>query len=186
MNGRIMIDTGRGGRTLCTGVRDTSATAPVQWVGRALTEELEKRGYETLLSQDVEELNAEAQASGRPALCAALARQWQAHCVLRLCVREGDTPVLGSAAATVHKGDRRAKALADLILRRLDLGSELNTETVRTACSVLLLRRTPCPSVILVLKLPFVQMEYFCQADADLYAHCIAQGIDAWMMSEGD
>lgn len=184
MNGKVMIDAGRGGRRACSGKLIAAEDTPTARIGRAVTAELERMGYETLFSGDVEELNSAGEDRGRPARCAAVSRRFGADCLLRLCVRAAELPSEGSATATVHRGDRRARGLAEVILRRLDRGSELNSDAVRTSSCVLLLRRTVCPSVILLLRLPFPQKESLSDADASWYGSCIAGGIAAWMRGQ--
>ncbi len=185
MNGRIMIDAGVGGRRACSGKRIAAENTPAARIGKAAVRELERMGYKTLFSGDVKELNDTEADRGRPAKCAAAARCFGADCLLRLCVRAAETPTEGSAVATVHRGDRRARGLAEILLRRMDLGSELNAEAVRSASCILLLRRAVCPSVLLLLRLPFPQNESLSDADASWYGACIAGGIGAWMRAEG-
>lgn len=186
MNGKVMIDAGRGGRRACSGKLIAAEDMPAVRIGRAATAELKRMGYETLFSGDVEELNGTGEDGGRPARCAAVARRFGADCLIRLCVRAAEEPREGCATATVHRGDRRARRLAEVILRRLDRGSELNAETVRTTSCILLLRRTVCPSMILLLRLPFPQKESLSDEDAAWYGSCIATGIAAWMRGQKD
>ena len=184
MNGRIMIDAGVGGRRACSGKRVAAADAPASRIGRAISQELTRMGYQVLFSGDVKELSGMEADRGRPARCAAVARCFGADCLMRLCVRAAEIPSEGSAAATVHRGDVRARDLAETVLRRIDLGSELNAEAVRTASGILLLRRAVCPSVLLLLRLPFPQNETLTDADATWYGTCIAGGIGKWMRAE--
>lgn len=178
---RIMIDAGVGGWRNCAGRIETSPPGHAHLIGRTLAVELEKYGYEVLFSGDVPQLNDHGGA-GRPSACASVARAWEADAVLRLCVRAAELPEVGTANALVFRRNTPAWALADSILCGVETGSRLHSQGTRASQRFLLLRRTPCPCVILVLGLPFRQKEFLFETEIKNYAECIAEGIHNWAM----
>ena len=177
---KILIDAGLSGGISCSGRAGRAALAPGWRIGEALCRALERAGYEVLFSGDVPELRAREDGVGRPAVCASVAGRWRADCVLRLCIRSSADPGCGSAGALVFRRQSAAWRLAESVLRQLESGSELRSMGVRPASGVLLLRRTACPSVILVLRLPHRQKEFLEPREAAGYAACIARGLSAW------
>lgn len=173
---KILIDTGLS--------REGHCSQAFQ-IGEALSGRLERMGYETLFSGHVPELANLELGAGRPSACASLARRWHADCVLRLCVRASELPSEGCAEALVFRRKSSAWRLAETILREVDAGSVLRLCGVRAASGMLLLRRTVCPGVILVLRLPFAQKEAPERREIENYAFCIANGIHGWALSEG-
>lgn len=177
---KILIDAGLNGRTACSGRTESGESSPAWKIGEALSDALEQMGYEVLFSGNVPELCEREDGVGRPAACASVAGRWHADCVLRLCIRSAPDPGEGSAEALVFRRRSDAWSLAESVLQQVELGSELKNGGVRPASGVLLLRRTACPGVILVLKLPFCRKESLNRRDAAQYADCIAKGVDAW------
>ena len=176
---KILIDAGMNGRKDCTGRRRDAPPSHAYLIGKTLAGELEKKGYEVLFSGDVPEL-AEHGGAGRPAICASIARKWNADVVFRLCIRAAELPGVGPANAVVFRKNAPAWCLAESVLGAVEEGSHLDSQGVRASPRFLLLRKTPCPSMILVLGLPFRQKEFLFETEIKNYADCIAEGIHAW------
>lgn len=176
MEKRIMIDPGLISRNSCAGKRTDVPEPPAFRIGESLTESLDCHGYETLFAASVPGLNDPASGSGRPSQCAGIANQWGADCLLRICVRAAEHPLEGSAGAMVFRQRGEACELAGEILNRLEtLG--LRNDGIRTSPHVVLLRKCRCPSVILILRLPFRQKELLTWREVAAYAGAIAEGI---------
>lgn len=168
---KILIDTGMGGRDGCR----VAGPATVELIGDALCAELEKRGFETLPSCRVPDLNP---GEGRPARCAEIAKEWGADCLLRLYVRAAADPLRGSADAMVFRQRSRAGELAQRLLDALVSETGMTDGGIRSSPGVLLLRRTVCPSVILILRLPFHEKEFPTDAEIRRYAGALADGLE--------
>lgn len=175
---KILIDTGLNRKKPCS-----PEPSPAFQIGEALSGRLEQMGYETMFSGHVPELANLELGAGRPSVCAAIARRWHADSVLRLCVRASELPNEGRAEALVFRRQSSAWWLAEAILQDVEAGSVLKSQGVRSASGMLLLRRTPCPGVILVLRLPFRQKESLESCDIENYALCITNGIHRWAQS---
>ena len=169
---KILIDTGMGGRDGCR----VAGPATVELIGDALCTELEKRGFETLPSCQVPDLTL---GDGRPARCAEIAKEWGADCLLRLYVRAAADPLRGSADAMVLRRRSRAGNLAQRLLDALESGTGMADGGIRSAPGVLLLRRTVCPCLILILRLPFCEKEFPSDAGIRRYAMALADGLEA-------
>jgi N-acetylmuramoyl-L-alanine amidase len=176
---RIMIDAGMNTRRSCAGKLLTTPSQPYQ-IGRELTDQLDGMGYETLFSGDSEELSGACCGTGRPSVCASVAKRWHADCVIRLAVSASAHPSEGTVSASVFKRDERSRQMAETVLRIVDRESALRTRELRCTSGILLLRRTSVPSMILVLELPFRQKEQLFASEAREYAAAIAGGIDTW------
>lgn len=176
---RIMIDAGMNTRRSCAGKLLTTPSQSNQ-IGRELSNLLDSMRYETLFSGDSEDLEGFCCGTGRPSVCASLAKRWQADCVIRLAVRASAHPSEGTASASVFKRDEASRKMAETVLWSVERGSALRAREIRCSSGILLLRRTPVPSMILVLELPFRQKEQLFVSEAKQYAASIADGIDTW------
>ncbi len=168
---KILIDTGVARRVNCRGTEPGT----VELIGDALARELDTRGWETVTSSGVPELT---DCSGRPSRCADVARRWGADCLLRLYVRAAADPCLGSADAMVFRRRSPAGVLAASLLRSLEDEVGMRDGGVRAAPGVVLLRRTPCPCVILILRLPYQEKEFPTDAVVHRYAVALANGLE--------
>lgn len=180
---KILIDAGMNGRRDCTGRRD-APPSHAYLIGKTLARELESYGYEVMFSGDVPELSQHGGA-GRPAVCASISRRWGADAVFRLCVRAAELPGVGTVNALVFRRNTEAWCLAESVLESVESGSHLDSQGVRAAPRFLLLRKTMCPCVILVMGLPFRQKEFLFETEIKNYAECMAEGIHAWAMYGG-
>lgn len=178
---KILIDAGMNGRRDCTGRRRDAPPGHAYLIGKTLAKELESYGYDVLFSGDVPEL-AEHGGAGRPAACAAISGKWGADVVLRLCIRAAELPCMGTVNAMVFRKDSEAWCLAESILESVEDGSRLDSQGVVASPRVLLLRKTACPSVILVMGLPFRQKEFLFETEIKNYAECMAEGIHTWAL----
>ena len=182
---KVMVDVGLNRTRSCTGAVVGESRSPAFRIGEELCEQLEQMGFETLFSGNVPELAEREESAGRPAACAAIAARWRADCVVRLCIRAAETPNDGSANAMVYRRPSGSWQLADSILRSVEDGSELRAGDIRQTTGVVLLRRTPCPSVILILRLPFRQKEHLTDDEVSEYGLSIAKGIYEWAQTVG-
>ena len=178
---RILIDSGMNGRKDCTGRRRDAPPSHSYLIGKTLAGELESLGYTVLFSGDVPELSNHPGA-GRPAICAAIAKKWSADAVFRICVRASELPSVGTANALVLRRDTASWCLAESVLDAIEAGSRLDSQGVRASPSFLLLRRTSCPCMILVMGLPFRQKEFLFETEIRNYAQCLCEGIHGWAM----
>ena len=181
---RILIDSGMNGRRDCAGRRRDAPPSHAYLIGKTLKGELESLGYTVLFSGDVPELSDHAGA-GRPAVCASIAKRWSADAVFRICVRAAELPCVGTANAMVFRRDTASWCLAQSVLDAIEAGSRLDSQGVRASPSFLLLRRTPCPCMILVMGLPFRQKEFLFETEIRNYAQCLAEGIHGWARGSG-
>lgn len=177
---KILIDAGLSGRGSDSGRTGCEACSTAWKIGGALSRRLEKMGYEVLFSGNVPELCEREDGVGRPAVCASIAGRWRADCVIRLCIRSSPNPEEGSAQALVFRRRSEAWRLAESVLQKVEEGSPLKNDGVRSASGVLLLRKIACPGMILVLRLPYDQKELIGELETEWYAGCIAAGTDAW------
>lgn len=176
---RIMIDAGMNTRRSCAGKLLTTPSQSYQ-IGRELSALLDGMRYETLFSGDSEELGGFSCGTGRPSVCASVAKRWRADCVIRLAVRASAHPSVGTVSASVFKRDEASRQMAETVLRGVERGSTLKAREIHCTSGILLLRRTSVPSMILVLELPFRQKEQLFASEVREYAASIADGIDAW------
>lgn len=183
VNGKILIDAGLNRGRPCSGRWTDRGDTPATRIGEKLSGILERMGYEVLYSERVPDLAEYMEGAGRPSVCAAVARRWRADCVIRLCVRAAELPSRGSADGLICRMNSPSWSLADSVLQSVESGTELNSRAPRQAESVLLLRRTPCAGMVLILRLPFRQKEDLTAAEAETYAAAIAEGIDRWAKS---
>lgn len=181
---KILIDAGMSDKRDCTGRRSGEPQGHAYLIGKTLARELTAYGYEVMFSGDVPEL-AQHGGAGRPAVCAALAGKWGADVVLRLCVRASELPEVGTVSAIVLRHSSSAWCLAESVLGAVEEGSLLDSQGVRAAPRFLLLRRTTCPSMVLVMGLPFRQKEFLFETEIKNYAECMAEGIHTWAMCGG-
>lgn len=168
---KILIDTGVARRVNCRGTEPGT----VEVIGDALARELDARGWETVTSSGVPELT---ECSGRPARCADVARRWGADCLLRLYVRAAADPCAGSADAMVFRRRSRSGELAASLLRALEQETGMRDGGVRASPGVVLLRRTPCPCIILILRLPYQELEFPTETCVHRYAVALANGLE--------
>ena len=178
---KILIDVGMNGGRDCTGRRREAPPGHAYLIGRTLAGELESYGYEVLFSGDVPELT-EHGGAGRPAVCAAISKKWGADVVLRLCVRAAELPGIGTVNAMVFRRNTAAWCLAESVLGAVEDGTRLDSQGVRASPRFLLLRKTTCPCLILVMGLPFRQKEFLFETEIKNYAECMAEGIHTWAM----
>lgn len=176
---KIMIDTGMVQRVDCRG----RAVQTVRLIGDALARELETRGMETMTSCGVPELSEEG--AGRPSRCAQAARSFGADCLLRLYVRAAADPLFGSADAMVFRRNSAAGEIARSLLQSLETGAGMRNDGIRPAPGVVLLRRTPCPCVILILRLPYREKEFPTEDCVHRYALALANGLEAYRPAQG-
>lgn len=167
---KIMIDTGMTRRVNCRGVKPDT----VELIGSALSRELDARGCETMTSCGVPDPD---EGFGRPSRCADVARRWGADCLLRLYIRAAADPCAGSADAMVYRRKSRSGDLAQQILTSLSREAGMRDGGIRSATGVVLLRRTPCPCVILILRLPYRDKEFPTDASVRRYALALADGV---------
>ena len=185
---KIMIDAGMRRRKNCTGRPidgEDAELSPAYRIGEALADRLERAGYETLFSGNVPELSDQEASAGRPSVCAATAKKWGADCLIRLCVRAAELPTEARAEAMVYRGNSGAWSLGESVLQSLEQGCGMKSNGVRPGSGMLLLRRTVCPSMILVLQLPFRQKEQLSEAEVNTYAESVMRGIDVWAKTVG-
>ena len=176
---RIMIDAGMNTRRSCSGKLLATPSQSYQ-IGRELSNLLDGMRYETLFSGDSEELGSFCCGTGRPSVCASVAKRWRADCVIRLAIRASAHPSVGRVSASVFKRDEASRKMAETVLRCVERGSVLGAGEIRSSSGILLLRRTSVPSMILVLELPFRQKEQLFASEIKEYAAAIADGIDTW------
>lgn len=167
---KILIDTGVTRRVNCRGMEPET----VELIGNALSRELDARGCETMTSCRVPDLE---EGSGRPSRCADVARRWGADCLLRLYVRAAADPCAGSADAMVYRRKSRSGELAQRLLTSLAQDAGMRDGGIRSATGVVLLRRTPCPCVILILRLPYRDKEFPTDACIHRYASALTNGL---------
>ncbi len=176
---RILIDAGMNVRRSCAGRLQAVPSQSYQ-IGRTLSDMLDGMGYDVLFSGDSEELNNCGCGNGRPSACASLARRWQADCVIRLAVRASAHPSIGTVSASVFRRDEASKTMAATVMEAVERAGGLERRELRCSSGILLLRRTPVPSAILVLELPFRQKEQLFASEIKQYAASIANGLDTW------
>ena len=181
---KILIDAGMNDRRDCMGRRREEPMGQAYLIGNALARELSAYGYEEMFSGYVPELDRHGGA-GRPAVCAAISRQWGADAVFRLCVRASELPDVGTVNALVFRRSSSAWCLAESVLGAVEDGSRLDSQGVRASTRFLLLRKTLCPCVILVMGLPFRQKEFLFETEIKNYAECMAEGIHTWAVCGG-
>ena len=174
-----MIDAGMNTRRSCAGKLITTPSQSYQ-IGRELSNLLDGMRYETLFSGDSEELSGFCCGTGRPSVCASVAKRWRADCVIRLAIRASAHPSLGTVSAVVFKRDESSRKMAETVLGCVERLSALEAGELRCTSGILLLRRTSVPSMILVLELPFRQKEQLFTSEIKEYAAAIADGIDTW------
>lgn len=167
---KILIDTGMNRRVNCRGTEPQT----VELIGNALSRELDARGCETMTCCRVPELG---ESFGRPSRCADVARRWGADCLLRLYVRAAPDPCAGSADAMVYRKKSRSGELAQRMLTSLGRNAGMRDGGVRSAGGVVLLRRTPCPCVILILRLSYRDKEFPTDDSVHRYASALADGL---------
>ena len=151
---KVMIDAGIRGRINCEGKFvpiGEEDLSPAYRIGEVLSERLERTGYETLFSGNVAELNERAESAGWPSLCAAVAKRWGAECIVRLCVKSSELPNESGAEAMVNRRNSGSWSLGVAVLESLERGSGMRSKGVRSAEGMMLLRRSVCPCMILVL-----------------------------------
>ena len=182
---KILIDAGMNDKRDCTGRRNDETRGHAFLLGKALARELTAYGYNVLFSGDVPEL-AQHGGTGRPAVCAAISRRWGADVVFRLCVRASELPEVGTVNALVFRHNSSAARLAESVLQTVENGSSLDSQGVRVSPRFLLLRKTLCPSMIMVMGLPFRQKEFLLETEIKNYAECMAEGIHMWAMCGGN
>lgn len=168
---KILIDTGMAQRVNCRGM----GVETVRMIGEDLARELDTRGWETMTSCGVPEL---ADGSGRPSRCADVARRFGADCLLRLYVRASADPLSGSADAMVFRLRSRSGVIAQSLLHTLETDTGTRNCGIRPATGVVLLRRTPCPCVILILRLPYREKEFPTPTSIHPYALALADGLE--------
>lgn len=168
---KLLIDTGMTQRVDCRGTEP----GVVELIGDALSQELDARGWETMTSCRVPELE---DGSGRPSRCADVAKRWGADCLLRLYVRAAADPCAGSADAMVFRRRSKAGEIAESLLEALEKETDTRNQGVRPAPGVVLLRRTPCPCVILILRLPYRVKEFPTEESVHRYAGAMANGLE--------
>lgn len=168
---RLLIDTGMTRRGNCRGTEPGT----VELIGDALATELKARGWETATSCRIPELE---DGSGRPSRCADMARRWGADCLLRLYVRAAADPCAGSADAMVFRRRSKAWEIAGTLLDSLEQENGMQNGGVRTAPGVVLLRRTPCPCVILILRLSYREKEFPTEESVHYCAAVLADGLE--------
>lgn len=181
---KILIDAGMNDKRDCTGRRRDEPRGHAYLIGKTLARELTAYGYEVLFSGDVPEL-AEHGGAGRPAVCAAVSKRWGADVVFRLCVRASELPEAGTVSALVFRRNSLAWCLAESVLGAVEDGSRLDSQGVRASPRFLLLRKTVCPCLIVIMGLPFRQKEFLFETEIKNYAECMAEGIHVWAMCGG-
>lgn len=167
---KILIDTGVTQRVNCRG----AVPETVELIGDALAQELDSRGCETATSCRIPDLG---ESSGRPSRCAEMARRWGADCLLRLYVRAAADPCAGSADAMVYRTRSRSGEIANNLLAALERDTGIRNGGVRSAGGVILLRKTPCPCVILILRLSYQEKEFPTEESVHRYASALADGL---------
>ena len=181
---KILIDAGMNDKRDCMGRRRDEPRGHAYLIGKTLAGELDAYGYEVLFSGDVPEL-AEHGGAGRPAVCATISKRWGADAVFRLCVRAAELPDVGTVSALVFRRNSSAWCMAESVVGAVEAGSRLDSQGVRISPRFLLLRKTVCPCMIMVMGLPFRQKEFLFETEIKNYAECIAEGIHTWAMCGG-
>ena len=137
-------------------------------------------GYEARMAADWLDRGEDCNGSGRPGRCAAVAKRWGADCVLRICVRASALPGEGTVGGVVGRRGSPSYGMSESILESVERGSDLKREPTVCCGPYVLLRKSPCGGMILILGLPFRQKEALTEADARSYGRQIARGLDRW------
>lgn len=177
---KIVLDGGMNQRNSCSGRRVDAPPPPAHRIAKATAMELEQLSYETLLATDWLDRGEDCNGAGRPGRCAAVAKRWGADCVLRICVRASALPGEGTVSGMVGRRGSPSYGMSEAILESVAEGTELKREPTLFCGRYILLRKSPCNGMILVLGLPFRQKESLSEAEVRMYAGQIARGLDSW------